>query len=379
MLRDGVEVAAALPGSTTSFADTTADPGILDYELVFTMPGDPCAPLTVTFDGSITGLEAVRSGGGVSLTWSNAMVYPGIKVLRNGVIIEPNLVGTSESFIDPSPLPSGMFSIRWNPPPEPPHPRRPGSNPAGTVATLKSPPAATVSAMAAPGTWDTTVLNWDEGTAPHVAWNNSSNTMAIFGGTAGTVTIAPGGITAAGLDITGGYTFDGDPLTLTSTASIANNTTVNILGKIISSAGLTKTGIGTLVLRNTNGINGNLTISGGTLQLGNNADTGSLSGTSYAGNISIATGATLIDKSNTTATFSGVISGGGTLNKGGSGTLTLTGANTYTGRTKILGSGAGGPAMSVSSFNSVTSGSIETGEAPWQLPSPAVPSVRRKL
>ena len=219
-----------------------------------------------------------------------------------------------------------------------------------------------------PGTWNTTTLNWDEGTAPHVAWNNTSISTAIFGGTAGTVTISPVGISAAGLEITGAYTFDGDPLTLTSAASIANDTTVNFFAKIISSAGLTKSGIGTLVLRNTNGINGNLTISGGTLQLGNNADTGSLSGPSYAGNISIATGATLIDKSNTTATLSGVISGGGILNKGGSGTLTLTGANTYTGRTKILGSGAGGPAMSVSSFNSVKSGSIVTGGGPVATP-----------
>jgi|GEM_PF-1638021 len=41
------------------------------------------------------------------------------------------------------------------------------------------------------GTWNTTTQNWDIGFAPHVAWGNTTNDKAIFGGSADyTVTIA---------------------------------------------------------------------------------------------------------------------------------------------------------------------------------------------
>lgn len=40
------------------------------------------------------------------------------------------------------------------------------------------------------GTWNTTILNWDVGVAPHVAWDNTAPLdTAVFGGTAGTVTL----------------------------------------------------------------------------------------------------------------------------------------------------------------------------------------------
>lgn len=38
------------------------------------------------------------------------------------------------------------------------------------------------------GTWDTTLLNWDAGASPHVAWNNANLDTAIFGGTYSTAT-----------------------------------------------------------------------------------------------------------------------------------------------------------------------------------------------
>jgi len=37
------------------------------------------------------------------------------------------------------------------------------------------------------GTWDTAILNWDQGASAHVAWPNTSADKAIFGGTAGEV------------------------------------------------------------------------------------------------------------------------------------------------------------------------------------------------
>ena len=48
------------------------------------------------------------------------------------------------------------------------------------------------------GTWNTTTLNWDEGASAHVSWDadDTDNDTAVFGGTAGTVTIDAGGVTA---------------------------------------------------------------------------------------------------------------------------------------------------------------------------------------
>lgn len=51
------------------FLDTTALPGTLDYEFQFTMPGDPCAPLTTditTYNNFVQGLAYAALGGG---TW----------------------------------------------------------------------------------------------------------------------------------------------------------------------------------------------------------------------------------------------------------------------------------------------------------------------
>lgn len=39
------------------------------------------------------------------------------------------------------------------------------------------------------GTWNTSLLNWDTGASPHVAWSDQFTDTAIFGGTVGTVTV----------------------------------------------------------------------------------------------------------------------------------------------------------------------------------------------
>jgi autotransporter-associated beta strand protein len=77
------------------------------------------------------------------------------------------------------------------------------------------------------GTWNTTLTNWDAGAAPHVAWNNAGNDTAIFGGTAGTVTLGvPIGLSnitfSAGSLGTSQYTIAGSTLNFTSGGLIAN-------------------------------------------------------------------------------------------------------------------------------------------------------------
>jgi fibronectin-binding autotransporter adhesin len=175
--------------------------------------------------------------------------------------------------------------------------------------------------------------------------------------------------------------------------------TITFAGNISGTGGLTQAGLGTLILTGTNSYVGGTTIDAGTLQIGDGflagsilgdvLDNGSLvfdrpdgvtfggviSGTgkltqsggspliltgsnTYTGGTTITTGRALDIGDGGTAgsivgnvldngllifnrsdalTFSGVVSGSGTLIQEGSGTLTLTGNNTYSGGTLVAG------------------------------------------
>ena len=95
-------------------------------------------------------------------------------------------------------------------------------------------------------------------------------------------------------------------------------------GAISGSGSLTQAGPGTTVLTGTSSYTGGTLISAGTLQIGNGGTSGSI-----AGDV-VNNGALAFNRSDAII-FGGVISGAGTLRQEGSGTLTLTGANTYTG------------------------------------------------
>ena len=89
-----------------------------------------------------------------------------------------------------------------------------------------------------------------------------------------------------------------------------------------------KVGSGTLILSGINTYTGATAIGAGTLEI-----TGLLGGGSYAG--AIANSGTLRFGSTSNQTLSGIISGIGGLTKSGTGTLTTTVANTYTGGTTV--------------------------------------------
>lgn len=136
--------------------------------------------------------------------------------------------------------------------------------------------------------------------------------------------------------------------------------------------GLTVSGGGTVNLNGTNTFTGPTAINGGVLMLGNGATSGVMSPKST---ISIGTGAVFQVNSNSdlaqgTDFATAAMTGGGGLTKSGSGKLTLTNANTFTGPTVIqagslrLGNGGTTGALGVSSAISIAAGAtLETNRS----------------
>ncbi|MGO4736616.1 autotransporter domain-containing protein [Bosea sp. 2KB_26] len=106
----------------------------------------------------------------------------------------------------------------------------------------------------------------------------------------------------------------------------SNGHNIGISAVLGGPGGLTKLGAGTLTLSGANTYAGGTTISGGVLV----ANTTSLKGP-------VLNNAVLVFNQPVDGTFSGNISGSGSLTKDGAGALTLTGTNTYTGGTRVNG------------------------------------------
>ncbi len=125
---------------------------------------------------------------------------------------------------------------------------------------------------------------------------------------------------------TGGVTLNG-----TRAVTVSSNilTVGGVISAPVASYGLTKSGTGTLLLTNNNTYLGQTTISAGMLQLGNGGTTGSIASTR------IATSGQLALNRMDNITIGGVILGSGSVRQMGTGTLTLTGANSYSGGTLI--------------------------------------------
>jgi autotransporter-associated beta strand protein len=118
---------------------------------------------------------------------------------------------------------------------------------------------------------------------------------------------------------------------------------------------LVKIGTGTLTLTGTNAYTGGTTVNGGTLQIGNGATTGSITG-------DVIDNATLAFNHSNTVTFGGAISGSGALQQMGPGTLVLTGTESYTGATTVNGGTLEvDTSIATSSLTTVNSGAALAG------------------
>ncbi|WP_266171108.1 autotransporter outer membrane beta-barrel domain-containing protein [Dyella subtropica] len=148
------------------------------------------------------------------------------------------------------------------------------------------------------------------------------------------------GAAAGGVAFTGGTLHTTTDITtsramnLSGTATFLTEagTTLTLDGPVTGSGSMTKAGDGTLVLGGGSGYTGGSSISAGTLQLGNGGASGSIAG-------DIVDNATLAFDRTDTLIVASTISGGGALMQNGSGTVILTGNNTYGGVTTI-GTGA---------------------------------------
>ncbi|MFM0298835.1 autotransporter-associated beta strand repeat-containing protein [Paraburkholderia sediminicola] len=159
--------------------------------------------------------------------------------------------------------------------------------------------------------------------------NNTYTGGTVIG--AGTLQLGNGGPSGS---IVGNVTDNG-------TFVIDRSDTVTLPGVISGTGSVNQHGSGTVILAADNTYTGGTTISAGTLQVGNGGTAGSI--------VSDVTdnGALAFNRSDT-LTYGGAVSGTGSLEQAGTGTLILTGNNTYTGTTTIsagtlqLGNGGAG-------------------------------------
>jgi len=194
----------------------------------------------------------------------------------------------------------------------------------------------TAGAQDGAGTWSTANTNWLTGSA-NTSWNSTTPDSATFGaGGAGSYTVALGEpITAQALSFAAGpdYTLSGNTLTVASkTISVAGTATI---ASQLAGSGLTKNGVGTLVLTAANTYSGATVVNGGTLRL-DGGDNRINPNTSFS--FASGAGATLdLNDHNQEFRSWGPIRSGNTVDLG-SGTLTLSAADLWSG-SSIVGTG----------------------------------------
>ncbi len=133
----------------------------------------------------------------------------------------------------------------------------------------------------------------------------------------------------------------GSGASIGSTSGVTDNATlvfdhadlVTFSPTISGSGSLVQTGAGNLTLTGSNTYSGSTTISGGSLQIGNGGSGEFLASPS----VNVSNGAALVFNHANALTYSGLISGGGSLSQTGAGVLTLTGSNTSCGSATISG------------------------------------------
>jgi len=161
--------------------------------------------------------------------------------------------------------------------------------------------------------------------------------------------------------------------TTAATSSIINDGTVNFDGSATAGSATITTNNGATTNFSGSATGGSATFitnAGGTVDISGLTSGGMTSGSiEGAGNYVLGANTLTTGSLNTSTQVDGVISGaGGGLTKVGTGTLTLTGTNTYSGATTIS---AG--TLAISGFGSIASSSVVTVDATFDISAAAVP------
>ncbi len=206
--------------------------------------------------------------------------------------------------------------------------------------------------------------------------NRTATTMRFNGGTGGGATgveqKSGTATTISGILVTPNYgakdvNFTTGGFRPTSSGSLylhQNNTS----GNLVFQSGLTangtntliKTGAGRVIISNADGLTSTHTITEGTLQYGNNGTTGSITTTS----LSVVNHGNLQFNRTDAVTLANPISGTGEFTQAGSGILTLSGTNTYTGAT-VAKAGTLTYSTGLTNFGSGTVIRFEGGSFQW--------------
>ncbi len=206
---------------------------------------------------------------------------------------------------------------------------------------------------------------WATQTINSLRFNSDAGaTLNITGGSlgilSGGILVTPnetGNPTITGGTLEGAAGSTGDLVVIQNSTSQSLTISSKIANNGASATGLTSGGPGLTILTATNTYTGPTTVAGGgTLQVGRGS-TGALgTGGSYSGAVSIFNGSALVFDTTAAQTLSGPITGPGVVVQSGSGNLTLSASNGYSGGT-TLSSGL----LTVSNSNALGTGALTIG------------------
>jgi autotransporter-associated beta strand protein len=239
------------------------------------------------------------------------------------------------------------------------------ANPAGFVTWDNTPGNGGINGGS--GTWDLSNSYWTIDAGLHnQLWLNATGDTAIFGGTAGTVTLTTG-VSVGGLTFNdhAGYRLAGSgELVFGTSGAITTNVDAEIAAVITGASAITKTGSGTLTLSGSNTFSDRLSVEQGTLKVAslNHANSAGVLGMSglavilgksgggsatlqYTGpsltstkKFTLASGSMFqVDMPATILTLAGALDGSGALGKSGPGTLDLSGSSMLGGAATVSG------------------------------------------